>query len=227
MSTEIKQSLKSQTLLLLDASTSVVQVGILYNGNWLAFCENKNESLNAIFIDTAKCLKKAQISMSQINGFLICEGPGSVLGLRLIIMAIKTWQSVLLPQPSKVYLYRNLEIAAQLLLMQNVSPPFHLISAFKKNIWNLITIKNHSNIQNLKPVNTQSLKILSDPVWYIRQRKDVYPPRRVREFKYSLKLLPLLNKPYSFFHEIDDISKINIGKVDFPKWKNERHRKIN
>ena len=113
MSTEIKQSLKSQTLLLLDASTSVVQVGILYKGNWLAFCENKNESLNAIFIDTAKCLKKAQISMSQINGFLICEGPGSVLGLRLIIMAIKTWQSVLLPHPSKVYLYRNLEIAAQ------------------------------------------------------------------------------------------------------------------
>ena len=28
-------------------------------------------------------------------------------------------------------------------------------------------------------------------------------------------------------NEIDDISKINIGKVDFPKWKNERHRKTN
>ena len=35
---------------------------------------------------------------------------------------------------AKVYIYRKLEIAAQLLLMQNISPPFHLISAFKKNI---------------------------------------------------------------------------------------------
>jgi len=226
MSTAIKQSLSTQTLLLLDASTSIVQTGLLRDGNWLAFYENKNESLNAIFKDTSKCLKKAQSDISAIDGFLICEGPGSILGLRLVIMAVKTWRSTLFPRRSSVYLYRSLEIAAQLLLLQDIEPPLHLISYFKKDIWNLLTVDKDRSFQNLEQVNVQSLKKMSGPLWYIRQREKEYPPPLpVNEFKYSLKTLPALLSQPSFFHEVDDMNEINPGKSEFSKWQAQRHRK--
>jgi len=227
MSTAIKQSLSTQTLLLLDASTSIVQAGILRDGNWLAFYEDKNESLNAIFKNTAKCLKEAQSDISAIDGFLICEGPGSVLGLRQIIMAVKTWRSILYPRLSRVYIYRSLEVAAQLLLIQDIEPPFHVISDFRKDSWNLLTVKKDRSIRNMEQVNTQSLNKLSDPLWYIPQRKKKYPPPlQVNEINYSLKTLPELLSLQSFFHEVDDMNEINPGKSEFAKWQIQRHRKI-
>lgn len=226
MSTAIKQSLSTQTLLLLDASTSIVQTGLLRDGNWLAFYENKNESLNAIFKDTNKCLKEAQADISNIDGFLVCEGPGSILGLRLVIMAVKTWRSTLFPRRSNVYLYRGLEIAAQLLLLQDIEPPLHLILYFKNDIWNLLTVDKDRSFQNLEQVNHQSLKKMPGPLWYIRQReKEEPPPLPVNEFKYSLKTLPALLSQPSFFRKIDDMNEIIPGKSEFSKWQVQRHRK--
>lgn len=226
MSTAIKQSLSTQTLLLLDASTSIVQTGILRDGNWLAYYEDKNESLNAIFKNTAKCLKEAQSDISEIDGFLICEGPGSVLGLRLVMMAVKTWRSTLFPRPSRVYIYRSLEVAAQLLLIQDIKPPFHVISDFRKDIWHLLTVKKDRSFRNLEQVNAQTLNKLSEPRWYIPQRKKKYPPPlQVNEINYSLKTLPALLSLQAFFHEVDDMNEINPGKSEFAKWQAQRHRK--
>ena len=226
MSTAITQSLSAQTLLLLDASTLIVQTGILRDGAWLAYCENENESLNAIFKGSAECLKKAQCEFDAIDGFLLCEGPGSVLGLRLALMAVKTWRSLPSHRQSKVYLYRSLEVAAAMLSKQKAKPPFHLICDFKKDQWNLLTVRKDHRSQKMKQAPAQYLKNLTGPVWYIRQRKNAHlPPFQVKKFKYSLKTLPALLDQPQLFHSDHDLSQINPGKSEFAKWQAQRHRK--
>lgn len=211
----------------MDASTSVVQVGILHNGNWLAFYEGEDESLNAIFKGSDKCLKDSHCKLEELDGFLICEGPGSILGLRLVIMAVKTWCSYAPLRQSKVYHYRSLEVAARLLSIQKIKHPLHVISDFKKDKWNLLTINKDQSFQKSRHVSAQSLKDLPESLWYIHQRKNGYPPPvEVNEFKYSLKLLPTLLGEDSLFHHVHDLNLINSGgKSEFAKWQVQRHRK--
>ncbi len=224
MSTAFGNSLNSQTLLLLDASSLVIQTGLLREGKWAAYIESKEESLNSLFTGTDTCLKKAQCDLETIDGFILCQGPGSILGLRLTIMAVKTWRTLPSLRRTNLYLYGSLEIAAALHSTRNISQPFHFISDYNKDHWNLLTVVN--NDHHLIQVSTEYLNNLNGPIWHIPQRHNVKaPPSQVKTLEYSLKDLPLVLDRTSLFHQYNDLSQIKPGKSNFTKWHSNRHRK--
>jgi tRNA threonylcarbamoyladenosine biosynthesis protein TsaB len=91
-------------LLILDAASSQIQVGVYKSGrdSWEV---SDDEAGVAIF----QCVEKLTTSLDEIGGFVFCEGPGSVLGIRTVAMAVRTW-CVLKPRP--VFAYLSLALVA-------------------------------------------------------------------------------------------------------------------
>ena len=101
---QMSNNLDTQTLLVLDASHPDVFVGLMQAGRWIAIEHDKAPALDSIFSLSERCLNAAELGISEVSGFIHCAGPGSMLGIRLSAMAIKTWRA-LAPQTSPIFLH--------------------------------------------------------------------------------------------------------------------------
>jgi tRNA threonylcarbamoyladenosine biosynthesis protein TsaB len=95
-------------LLLLDAAGSRVHVGLFpagptLEGRWFA---EDDEAGQALFHGVAAL----GADPGAIGGFLFCEAPGSVLGIRTAAMAIRTWCAL---QARPVFAYQALAVLAE------------------------------------------------------------------------------------------------------------------
>jgi tRNA threonylcarbamoyladenosine biosynthesis protein TsaB len=81
-------------LLILDAASSQVQVGIVRSREHADWQSSAAEAGVALF----RCVEKLAVDIGDIRAFAFCEGPGSVLGVRTAAMMLRTW-SVLKPRP--------------------------------------------------------------------------------------------------------------------------------
>ena len=127
--------------LVIDGSGSSVFVGVLgKDGGWLAKSERKGAPLESLFPAVEAALETAQLTLEELRNFIYCEGPGSVLGLRLCAMAIETWGR-LYPKPAHYYAYNSLQLSAALICVE--SPKIDnalLVSDWKKGTWNAVKI---------------------------------------------------------------------------------------
>lgn len=96
-------------LLVIDAASARVQVGVLESANdagrWHV---SEDEAGVGVFEGVARLGFNPQAAAA----FLFCEGPGSVLGIRTAAMALRTWQ-VLRARP--VFCYQSLALVAHAL----------------------------------------------------------------------------------------------------------------
>ena len=94
--------------LLIDAASSVVQVGLLQQEGSSTWETSADESGVAVF----QSVEKLGVDPLQVNTFVFCDGPGSVLGIRTVAMALRTW-GMLKPRP--VFAYSSLGAVAHAL----------------------------------------------------------------------------------------------------------------
>lgn len=102
-------------VLLLDAASSRVQIGWFVGsdpdgaaGAGVRWETSDEEATTAVF----QCLDRLGHNPADARAFLFCDGPGSVLGIRTVAMALRTW-NVLHPRP--VYGYCSLALLAHAL----------------------------------------------------------------------------------------------------------------
>jgi tRNA threonylcarbamoyladenosine biosynthesis protein TsaB len=111
-------------LLVLDAASSRVQVGWRRadgTGNWESM---DDEAGVAVF----QCLEKLGVNADEAGAFVFCDGPGSVLGIRTVAMALRTW-NVLKPRP--MFAYCSLALVAHGLARPDVS----IIADARREAW--------------------------------------------------------------------------------------------
>lgn len=91
-------------VLILDASASVVQVGVIGPGGsrWET---SSDEAGVAIFAG----VEKLGVDFDRLTALVFCDGPGSILGIRTTAVALRTW-NVLRPRP--MYAYSSLALLA-------------------------------------------------------------------------------------------------------------------
>jgi tRNA threonylcarbamoyladenosine biosynthesis protein TsaB len=94
--------------LLIDAASTVVQVGLLQPAGPTVWETKTDEAGVAIF----QCVEKLGFDLEKIASFVFCDGPGSVLGVRSAAMALRTW-CILKPRP--VFAYASLAVVAHAL----------------------------------------------------------------------------------------------------------------
>ena len=86
-------------LLLIDAASARIQVGILGAGEPPRWSSRQEEAGIGIF----ECLDELGDEMDSVRSFAFCEGPGSILGIRTSAMALRIW-NVLMPRPTFAYI---------------------------------------------------------------------------------------------------------------------------
>lgn len=85
-------------ILLIDAASSEVQVGLLTAGAPARWHVSAEESGIAVF----QGVRQLGVDPNAMAAFVFCEGPGSVLGIRTVAMALRTWR-VFRPRPIFTY----------------------------------------------------------------------------------------------------------------------------
>lgn len=103
----LRQLLAScSSTLLLDAASSRIQVGVLSASRPWRWESSSDEAGVGVF----DCLERLNVDLSRIDGFLFCDGPGSILGIRTVAMALRTWKVL---QPRPIHAYSSLALVAE------------------------------------------------------------------------------------------------------------------
>lgn len=98
--------------LLIDGSLGKTQVGLMKNGVFSDFRISQSEVLEDMFDTVGEILEDNEVAFKSIDEYVYCEGPGSILGIRISCMAIRVWLSLFGNQ--KVLSYNSLDIASKI-----------------------------------------------------------------------------------------------------------------
>jgi len=128
-------------LLVIDAASSRIQAGLLAadaSGRWEA---SEEEAGIGVF----RCLEVLGVDLDAVGAFAFCEGPGSILGIRTVAMALRTW-GVANPRP--IFAYGSLELVA----LAIAQPEVGIISDARRDLWHVAQLG-----QELRRVPTAGL----------------------------------------------------------------------
>ncbi len=117
--------------LVIDAASSQVQVGLLHADGSNQWYASGDESAVAVF----RGVEKLQVDLRSLGAFVFCEGPGSVLGIRTVAMALRTWRVF---KSTPVYAYCSLALVAHSIGRRELS----VISDARRDAWNRYRIEH-------------------------------------------------------------------------------------
>ena len=144
-------------ILVLDASSSTVQAGLLRANAAPVWHASGEESGQSLFTCTAACLKEAASTMREVKAFVFCEGPGSMLGIRTVAMAVRTWQSEI-ARPA--FRYQSLALAAHSLWSQKPGFPFAVIADARRETWHCQSVGSDGRMTVLQRLPLAALPSL-------------------------------------------------------------------
>ncbi len=218
--------MKQKIELVIDCAGSSIFVGVLdHKFNWQSQISCEGTALENLFSSVEAALKNAGIKLSSLSGFVYCEGPGSVLGLRLCAMAIETWRR-LYPNCSELYKYNSLQLSSLILLEDNADLKDALIvSDWKKGAWNSIQIRA-TYTEKLKVIDDDALKLWNGKLYHLPQRKGWQsPPLEAKTLLYSPERISELRLHTAAFKATDQVDIYNNAANTFQKWTPKRHGK--
>ncbi len=231
MSQSANENPKVHKTLVIDGSGAQVFVGLIdVEGKWLARSTEieiaRGAPLERLFPTVDAVLQKAKSELTDISSYLYSEGPGSVLGMRLCAMAIRTWTH-LYPESNFLKSYNSLQLTASLALLDNPqTKDALLVSDWKKDTWNSIQISD-KKISSVKPVSSETLKEWDGTVWHLPQRKGWQPPPdSAVTLEYTPERIDEIVAQHSLFKETNGVKLYSAGSNVFKKWVPERHRAI-
>src|SRR6267142_6499721 len=95
-------------LLILDAASARVQVGVWRRDGTSDWQSSDEEAGIGVF----RGIEKLGVRVADVGAFVFCDGPGSILGIRTVAMALRTW---VLLKPRPVFGYSSLALVAHAL----------------------------------------------------------------------------------------------------------------
>jgi tRNA threonylcarbamoyladenosine biosynthesis protein TsaB len=115
-------------LLLIDAASARVQTGWIEADASARWETADDEAGVAVF----RCLAALGVQPAAASAFIFCDGPGSVLGIRTVAMALRAW-NVLSPKP--VFAYHSLAIVAHALDRADLT----VIADARRDAWHALS----------------------------------------------------------------------------------------
>jgi tRNA threonylcarbamoyladenosine biosynthesis protein TsaB len=211
--------------LVIDASGSGLFAGLLNGRNtWEATAHRESAALEGLFPAVGELLQKAELPLSAVDGFIYCEGPGSVLSLRLCAMAIETWRR-LRPTPAPLLKYNSLQLMAHQLLADTPNlADARIVSDWKKTAWNACALRA-GRVGVVEVLDDATLAAWSGPLYHLPQRKGWQaPPPGATTLQYDPSCLDRLHERPGLLVPTDSVELYNAGVNTFQKWTPTRHR---
>jgi tRNA threonylcarbamoyladenosine biosynthesis protein TsaB len=210
--------------LVIDGSGGSVFAGVLDGGGWLAKAERAGAPLENLFPTVEEALRAADLRLADIRGYLYCEGPGSVLGLRLCAMAIETWTR-LHPASAQLQKYNSLRLCALSLLQDAPDLEDALIVAdWKKGAWNALKITG-GTAGSAEVIDDEALAAWGGALYHLPQRKGWQsPPAGAETLAYDPARIAELRAHPQLLQPTEGVQLHNTGINTFQKWTPTRHR---
>jgi tRNA threonylcarbamoyladenosine biosynthesis protein TsaB len=205
-------------LLVLDAASTRVQVGLLRSGApalWLGF---DAEAGTGIFTGTETVLREGGGKLDDVGAFLFCEGPGSMLGTRTVAMALRTWQ-VLKPRPA--YAYQSLAVAGRSAWTHSPHA-FAVIADARRDTWHVQAVGADGRLASLQRVPAAGLPAgeLLTPENF---RAWAPPLRPAASCSYDLaKIFPSLGDG-DYFRSVEAPDAFQHEAPEYKKWSAQVH----
>lgn len=205
-------------LLVLDAASTRVQVGLIRNDGPIRWRSVEDEAGTGLFRATEVLLDEAGVRLDEVGAFVFCEGPGSMLGTRTVAMALRTWQ-VLRPRP--VYAYQSLAVAARSVWTQQARA-FAVIADARRDTWHVQAVGADGRRATLQRVPAGELPAgeLLTPENF---RAWAQPPRPVAACSYDLaKIFPALAEG-DYFRTTEAPDAFQHEAPEYKKWSAQVH----
>jgi tRNA threonylcarbamoyladenosine biosynthesis protein TsaB len=207
-----------RSLLVLDAASTRVQVGWLrpgVPGRWESI---DAEAGNALFAGTAALLRGGGAKIEDIDAFVFCEGPGSMLGIRTVAMALRTWQ-VLQPRPA--FAYQSLAIAGHFAWRER-SRSFAVISDARRDTWHVQAMAADG-----APAPLQRVPVAELPAGELLTPENfrawAKPPRPVAACGYDLAQVFPAIAAHDCFRLIEAADAFQHEAPEYKKWSAQVH----
>jgi tRNA threonylcarbamoyladenosine biosynthesis protein TsaB len=159
------------------------------------------------------------VRLEEIDAFAFCEGPGSMLGIRTVAMALRTWQVL---KPRAVFAYQSLAIAGHFEWTQNTPRDFAVIADARRETWHVQQVGADGRMPPLQRVPAAGLPggELVTPETF---RAWAKPPRPAGACSYDLaKLFPALPNG-DFFRAVEAPDAFQHESPEYKKWAAQVH----
>lgn len=133
-------------LLIVDAASQVLQVGWIESGQDDRWVSLESEAGTGLY----HALEQLAVSPNDANAFIFCEGPGSMLGIRTIVAAFRTWVAL---NPRPIFAFRSLELAAANL----EQPGATLICDARRQSWHTLVLDDAGQFGEIQRLPTTEL----------------------------------------------------------------------
>lgn len=206
------------SILLSDAVSLRVQVGLLRRDQPALWHETDDEAGRGLFCAAETLLGKAGLGLGDIEAFVFCEGPGSMLGTRTIAMALRTW---LILRPRPVFAYQSLALAAAA-EWHRQSRPFSVIADARRECWHTLTVAGDGALSAVTRYPTASLPPgeLMMPTGF---RVWSEPPTTLGSCSYDLAELTRTVPDADLFQSVESPDAMRHEVPDYKKWSAEPH----
>ncbi len=126
------------TLLLIDSASARVQVGLWTKGDALPprWRASDTEAGTGVFACVEALLNENGLCIADVNAFVFCEGPGSVLGIRTAAVALRAWRVISSAAVTATYSYQSLELVARSLNR----PEVNVIADARRDTWHVVQV---------------------------------------------------------------------------------------
>ena len=208
-----------QPCLVIDGSAREgVRVGVLADGRWVAESVVAAGALEATTDLAAEVLKRAHLTFTDIKSYAVCIGPGSMLGIRVSAMAVRTW-ATLYQRP--IYVWKSLKLLAEHALEQGVNAPFAVINESRLKRWNFVAVKAADSFEpavelEVDEVNSKGLSLV------VNHSSNLFPSATVMDDVWSH--LPKLFQKKQCLKLEPKPDALNPA-ADYALWSGERHRR--
>jgi tRNA threonylcarbamoyladenosine biosynthesis protein TsaB len=205
-------------ILVLDAASTCTQVGLLRADAAGRWWQRSEEAGTGIFAGTEAVLAAAGLKPDQIDAFVFCEGPGSMLGSRTAAMALRTWHTL---KPRPTYAYQSLAIAGHSEWTRQPRA-FSLIADARRESWHLQAVGADGRRAPLQRIAAAALPAgeLLTPENF---RAWAQPPRAAAACSYDLAVIfPALGAG-DFFRAVENPDAFQHEAPGYKKWSAQVH----
>jgi tRNA threonylcarbamoyladenosine biosynthesis protein TsaB len=205
-------------ILVLDAVSTQVAVGLLRADESAIWAQSSDDASRGIFRGTETVLSQAAVSLADIDAFLFCAGPGSMLGTRTVAMTLRTWLTL---KVRPAYSYQSLAAAARAEWIRRPRA-FTVIADARRETWHTQAIATDGSLSPLQRAAAAGLPAgeLLTPAHF---RAWSTPPPGIGECPYDLAAIFARLGDSDIFHADTAPDAFQHESPEYKKWSAQTH----
>lgn len=206
-------------ILVADAASTTVQVGLLRAGQPPLWRSSPDEAGKALFALADDALRAAGLTLGDVRAFVFDAGPGSMLGVRTVAMALRTWQA-LAPRPA--YQFQGLALLAHELARTDESGA--VIADARRDTWHVVEFAAPDRVAPLRRVPSVELTASATPLWQPAAfRAWSKPPRAPQDCAFDLAALFAAQADVDLFTATAAPDAFQHEAPEYKKWSAQVH----